>query len=178
MTGINHVDWAVADPMDICDLDYFPACRKAGSFTTARDATSSGRPCQAPSPGQSGMSGWPLFDRASCGSPDRAQGDATGLGRRCGLVCQIRGTVTLGPLSTPGHLTSPGCWQTSAMSSNLRQSKDGSAAGQWISPYALRIQRAGRPRTAERGPAPSSPIPKRRHASNIADPKRGHASNQ
>jgi hypothetical protein len=178
MTGINHVDWAVADPMDICDLDYFPACCKAGSFTTARDATSSGRPCQAPSPGQSGMSGWPLFDRASCGSPDRARGrrHRPGTTLRLGLPDPRHGY--LGPLSAPGYLTSPACWQTSAMSSNLRQSKDGSAAGQWISPYALRIQRAGRPRTAERGPAPSSPIPKRRHASNIADPKREHASNQ
>lgn len=73
MTGINHVDWAVADPMDICDLDYFPACCKAGSFTAARDAI------------------------------------------------------------------------------KLRQSKDGAAASQWISYYALRIQRPGRPRTAERG---------------------------
>jgi hypothetical protein len=178
MTGINHVDWAVADPMDICDLDYFPACCKAGSLTTARDATSSGRPCQAPSPGQSGMSGWPLFDRASCGGPDRARGrrHRPGMTLRLGLPDPRHGylgtTVHTGPLDLARVLA------------NVRDVikfapvKDGSAAGQWISPYALRIQRAGRPRTAERGPAPSSPIPKRRHASNIAAPKRGHASNQ
>jgi DNA-binding transcriptional LysR family regulator len=39
MARINHVDWAVAGPMDIRDLDYFLARCKAGSFTAAaRDA--------------------------------------------------------------------------------------------------------------------------------------------
>jgi DNA-binding transcriptional LysR family regulator len=39
MTRIHHVDWAKHDPMDIRDLDYFLARRKAGRFTAAaRDA--------------------------------------------------------------------------------------------------------------------------------------------
>jgi hypothetical protein len=39
MTKINHADWAMHGPMDIRDLDYFPARGKAGSFTAAaRDA--------------------------------------------------------------------------------------------------------------------------------------------
>ena len=39
MTRINHADWAMHDPMDIRDLDYFPARCKAGSFTAvARNA--------------------------------------------------------------------------------------------------------------------------------------------
>jgi hypothetical protein len=35
MTRINHADWAMHGPMNIRDLDYFPARCKAGSFTAA-----------------------------------------------------------------------------------------------------------------------------------------------
>jgi hypothetical protein len=47
------------DPVDICDLDYFLACYKAGSFTAvARDAhIAPAGPYQAPSPGWSEILG-------------------------------------------------------------------------------------------------------------------------
>ena len=46
------------DPVDICDLDYFPACYKVGASPPPPEMpTSFSRPYQAPSPGWSGILG-------------------------------------------------------------------------------------------------------------------------
>jgi hypothetical protein len=183
MTGINHVDWAVADPWIYAT---WIISRRAAKLAASPPPAMPHRPVghvKRHRPARAGCRG----GRCSTGRHAVAlteHGATLQAARDDVAAVSARSAARLPwePLSTPGHLTSPASRQTSAtaipgVAIKLRRSKDGSVGllqpvsdGSMDIALCAQDSVAGQAADDRTRPAPLSPTPKRRHASNIANP--------